>query len=165
MNNINQYSTHLPLFQKLFNIKKFSKILEFGLGFGSTPFLLQHCDHLTSIEMQSKDWYEKVYEEFKNEKKWNCHLSLGPFECYNLPVLNEKYDLVFVDGHGDSRPELVNKFFNKCDVIVAHDYETPSYRWNLINKPVEYSKYIYTELNPYTVIFTKDIDIKKHMNI
>ena len=165
MNHINEYSTHLPLFEKLFNIKKFPKILEFGLGFGSTPFLLKNCEHLTSIEMQSQTWYNIFYSELKDENKWNCHLSLGSFEFQKLSVINDKYDLIFVDGHGDSRPEIINLFFEKCDTIVAHDFETASYRWSTIKKPIEYELYVFTELNPYTAVFTKDFDVKKALNI
>jgi hypothetical protein len=87
-------------------------------------------------------------------------LSLGPFEYQNLDISNEKYDLVFVDGHGDSRPETVNYYFGKCDTIVAHDYETPSYRWDLIQQPESYIRVVYDKKNPFTVIFTKDESIK-----
>lgn len=154
------YSTHIPVFEKLFATKKFSRILEFGLGFGSTPFLLEHCDHLTSIEMQSKEWYEKVHLELKNNPKWESHVAIGPFEFQKLGIAEESYDLVFVDGHGDSRPEIINRFFGKCNTIVTHDFETASYRWHLIKKPSEYEEFVHTALNPYTAIFTKDQQVK-----
>ena len=157
---MNLYTTHLPVFEKIFSVKKISKILEFGLGFGSTPFLLDNCDHLTSIEMQSKDWYDKVYSELIHKKNWRSYLALGPFEFKNIDAINETYDLVFVDGHGDSRPEIINYFFGKCNTIITHDFETPGYRWNLIDQPEDYSRFVYTSLDPHTAVFTKDNDIK-----
>lgn len=157
---MDKYSTHIPIFEKLFQLKKYSKILELGLGFGSTPFLLKNCDTLTSVEMQSKEWYEKVFEALKSESKWNPQLALGPFAFQDLSAINEKYDLVFVDGHGDSRPEAINYFFDKCDTIVTHDFETSSYRWHLIQKPHHYEMIVYDSLNPFTAIFTKDPDVK-----
>jgi predicted O-methyltransferase YrrM len=157
----NAYSTHLPVFETLFMAKRYSKILEFGMGFGSTPFLLNHCDSLTSIEMQSEQWFQNVYEKLNHETKWRSFLALGPFEFQKNNVINEKYDLVFVDGHGDSRPEVINSFFNKCDTIVTHDFETLSYRWDLIQQPSDYIRIVYTKLNPYTAIFTKDHTISE----
>ena len=159
------YSTHIPVFEKLFATKKFSRILEFGLGFGSTPFLLEHCDHLTSIEMQSKEWYEKVHLELKNNPKWESHMAIGPYEFQRLGLAEESYDLVFVDGHGDSRPEIINRFFGKCNTIITHDFETESYRWYLIQQPQEYARYVYTNLNPYTALFTKDQDVRGAFSI
>ena len=153
---MNEYSTHIPVFEKLFEVKKYSKILEFGLGFGSTPFFLQNCDSLTSIEMQSAEWYQKVFEVYKNETKWKSYMAIGPYAFQDISSLNESYDLVFVDGHGDSRPEIINYFFDKCDTIVTHDFETPSYRWHLIQQPHNYKRIVYDRLNPFTAIFTKD---------
>jgi len=161
---MNEYSTHLPVFEKLFERKKYSKILEFGLGFGSTPFLLKNCDNLTSIEMQSEEWYNKIYDVFKEEKKWRSFLNLGPFEFLKNDVIDEVYNLVFVDGHGDSRPEVINYFFGKCDTIVTHDFETHSYRWHLVQKPNDYIKIVYDKLNPATAIFTRDMSLKDAFN-
>ncbi|UCC20630.1 MAG: hypothetical protein JSV62_04900 [Promethearchaeota archaeon] len=158
---MDNYTTHLPVFEKLFKQKSYSKILEFGLGFGSTPYLLKNCDSLTSIEMQSEDWYYKVYESLKNEKKWRSYVNIGPFDFMNNKVINESYDLVFVDGHGDSRPEVINYFFDKCDTILTHDFETAGYRWHLINQPSKYIRIVYDKLNPHTAIFTKNHLIKE----
>ncbi len=153
---MDKYSTHIPVFEKLFAVKNFPRILEFGLGFGSTPFLLQNCEHLTSVEMQSKDWYEKVYQSLKDNSKWEAHLAVGPNEFEKLGISDLGYDLVFVDGHGDSRPEVINRFFGKCSTIVTHDYETPSYRWHLIQKPKDYFEFVYSGIVPYTAVFTND---------
>lgn len=158
---MDKYSTHLPVFEKLFGHKKYSKVLEFGLGFSSTPFLLKNCDNLTSIEMQSEEWYKKVNRELKDELNWRSYLALGPFEFEQIEVINESYDLIFVDGHLSSRPEIINRYFNKCDTIVTHDFEASIYRWNLIEIPFDYSKFVYTKLNPHTAIFTKDDGTKE----
>lgn len=158
---IDPYSSHLPVFKHLFQLKKFSRILEFGLGFGSTPFFLENCDFLTSIEMQSENFYKKVYEVLKDDLKWDPKLAIGPEKFHDCDISFESYDLVFVDGHGDSRPEVINHFFGKCSTIVTHDYETSSYRWHLIQKPNDYKIFVCNENEPYTAIFTKDLKLYK----
>jgi hypothetical protein len=85
---MNQYSTHLPVFERLFGAKKYLKILEFGMGFGSTPFLLKNCESLTSVEMQSEKWYQDVCRELGGEKSWRHYLALGPFAFQGVEAVN-----------------------------------------------------------------------------
>jgi hypothetical protein len=155
------YRTHIPVLETIFKTKNINSVLEFGMGYNSTPFFLERCKNVTSIEMQQKEWFDKITSEYsKTYKDWKHHLSIGPFAAFSLQeVMTQNYDLVFVDGHGDSRPECINAFFNKAEIIVAHDAEEPGYRWNLVNKPDNYNQYLFARLNPFTLIYSKDFDL------
>ena len=161
---IDRYTTHIPAFRDIFAAREFDRILEFGLGHGSTPFLLENCSHLTSVEMQSEEWYERVVSSLGERKNWKPIMSIGPFGFLELPIFDQPYDLVFADGHGDSRPEVISKYSGLCDTIVTHDFETPSYRWNLINLDDSYKCFVYKALDPWTAVFTRDSSLMMHLS-
>ena len=151
---INGYGSHLPVFEEIFKIKEIKSLVEFGCGDFSTDYFIKNCPDVTSIEMQSQEWFDKIHNKFKDSSSWKGILCLGPFEFQNLSF--KKIDLAFVDGHGDSRPEQINKIHPYTNIIVAHDTETYSYRWERIMFFREFHKFEYTELRPYTTVWSTD---------
>ena len=160
MNNkekLESWATHLPVLHTVFEWCNIENVFEFGSGFGSTPFFIDKCKKVHSVEMQSEIWFEKINEKFKDCKNFFYEKSIGPTSGINiLKNGDEWYDLVFVDGHGDSRWDCINNSFSKTNLIIAHDVETISYNWNLVNKPKGWSYYCYKQQNPYTGIYYKD---------
>ena len=66
MTTTDLYSTHLPFLEKIFSlIEKPNLVIEFGMGNYSTNFCIQNSNKVESIEMQSKEWYDNMYEKVK----------------------------------------------------------------------------------------------------
>lgn len=126
--------SHVPVIETIFALFDIQTVLEFGMGFGSTPFFVKHSKHVTSIEMNSGEWYTKMCTELKEYDNFIPVLCLGEFE-YKKLALREWYDFVFVDGHGDSRWSVINDMFEKTNLMVAHDTETTTYKWDQVKLP------------------------------
>lgn len=149
------YSTHTPILQTILNTININSVFEFGCGLYSTVLFGQKCKSIISVEMQSQEWYEKM----KNQISKNVSLLYNPGAYDAIEIfrkMQENFDLVFVDGHGDSRWECINAAFSKSNIIVTHDVETPSYNWHLVNKPNDWYYYEYDRLNPRTGVYFKD---------
>lgn len=143
-------ATHLPVFEDLFKRFQIKTVLEFGCGMFSTAmFVNAGCD-VTSIEMQNKSWYDKVKSELPTV---DLRLALGPHEWEELD-LKPRYDLIFVDGHRDSRPDCLIWAKDHTDLIVAHDTEHPAYDWGR----ADMSGFVMTEhkeLSPWTTVWQR----------
>ena len=143
-------ATHLPVWDELFKKHKIKDVLEFGCGMYSTKKFSDEGCNVTSIEMQHEPWFTKVSRELPNV---NVLLALGPFEWRSLP-LRDHYDAIFVDGHGDSRPECLEWAKAHTDLIVAHDTEHPYYRWDVADMS-GFVKTVHDELHPWTTVWER----------
>lgn len=147
---IDPTATHLTVWQALFDQYPINTVLEFGCGlYSTTEFLKRGCD-LTSIEMQSEDWFSSIKRE---HPKLDLRLSLGPMEWMKEP-LKDRYDLIFVDGHGDSRPECMMWARDRANIIVAHDTEHPYYGWERANMD-GFIKTVHSGEGPWTTVWVK----------
>ena len=72
MNNIKTWIHNDVINFLLNNIKKDTKILEFGSGY-STLFYQKYSDNLISIE-HNNDWYNKILPLINNKTKYILHL-------------------------------------------------------------------------------------------
>jgi hypothetical protein len=109
MENIDLYSTHLELLNKISEIKgKFNNIIEFGMGNYSTPFLIDNSENCISIEMQSDEWFNTINLKFKDLNSWTGIKSIGPFGFYSLDY-PEKITLV------------QNRIFGKIRCLIAFE--------------------------------------------
>lgn len=162
---INPYSNHIHFFIKLFELKKFHKIFEYGCGLGSTPFFLDHCERVVAIEMQSEDWYNKVKKrlsKYGDKLDLHCQIGLDGFDF--IEKTDGDFDLVFVDGI--ARGECINKAFELgYSYVVTHDTEdfVYPYGWDKIKIPAGYLRYDFKEYNNWTTIFTTDTDLYKKL--
>ena len=148
------YSTHIEFLQTIISIVGVPKnAVEFGMGNYSTEFLLKNSEHLVSIEMQSEEWFNKIFEKFKDTKTWVPFKLLGPF---NFTKIDFKHtDLVLIDGHGETRPECVNLMFNyNVPYIIAHDTEAGSYGWNRVKEPSDYFCYEFKKYENWSTLWT-----------
>lgn len=157
MENIDLYSTHLEYLSYIFDVKgKLKNIVEFGMGNFSTKLLIQNGENVTSIEMQSEDWYENMKKKFSQNENWKHYKSIGPF-TYTSISFPDHIDMAFVDGHGDSRPECINFMMERgCPIIISHDTEEPGYRWNLVKNNQNYKKIQFTKYVNWTTVWTTD---------
>lgn len=156
---LNDYSTHLPILHYVLDKIGKCNIFEYGMGNYSTTLFSERANKLIAVEMQDENWFKKMNNyEFKNNTKLHC--MVGEEHAINFfKSLDEKFDLIFVDGHGESRWKCINEAFGKCDIIIAHDTETSSYNWNLVNLPENYTWLDIKIHNPWTSVITNNKDL------
>lgn len=139
------YGSHLPLFEMLFKAFKIEVILEYGMGDYSTLSFLKNGKTVHSIEMQEKQWFDKMISTINEPEinpDWIPTLALQS-DAWREVYTDNQFDLVFVDGALESRPHCVNFWFNKCKIIVAHDFNKSCYHWEKIQKPDNYQLMIF----------------------
>jgi len=153
---MDSYATHLPILKNIFDKNSIKNVFEFGCGNNSTLFFEKKCDEVIAIEMQNEDWYQEIKKKVGNNVKLFCQL--GPTQAIEtLKKTNKRFDLIFVDGHGDSRWQAINEASKHTNIIVAHDTETPSYRWDLVSLDESWMKVEHTQFNPSTTVWTKNL--------
>jgi|688.fasta_scaffold03496_15 hypothetical protein len=161
---INGYSNHLVLIDALFkNVKKgaIKHIFEYGCGFGSTAYFLQKSKSVIALEMQSDGWFWRVRNDLKPiYPHLEIHLALERCHWNFLGKFNQNFDLVFVDGHGDTRPECINYAMGKgVPYIVSHDTEEKGYGWERVINNQEYHKLTMRDFNNWTTLWTTDTQV------
>lgn len=142
--------TWYPYFDWLFQSWVPKTLLEFGAGDG-TQFFLDHCAHVTSVEIAARpihfDWWEKCQDKYCGYDNWepllheaspilqaaNNHAEAGGYPLKDRRYLLElrrlfertlerrMFDLIFVDAGIHNRGDLVNLAFNYTSVVAAHD--------------------------------------------
>jgi hypothetical protein len=166
------YGSHIYALQFIFEHIKVDYALEFGMGFYSTPFLLDNTNKgVLSIEMQEEEWALKVSEKYSNDKKFCCVIwdaiksdteDSYVLKCSNIRITDVEYDFVLSDGESFSRPLIVNHFMEReVQTIVGHDTESEWYGWNRVREDLGYYKYTFTDIAPYTTVWTKNENLIK----
>lgn len=156
---INAYSTHLLTLHNLFKEEKIKNVFEFGCGMYSTFLFADKCETVISIEMQNEDWFNKLKEKIPNNVTLLCQLGTDKaIDTLNyLGEQGQRFDLIFVDGHGDSRWKAINMASKYTNIIVAHDTEYPGYRWDLVNLDESWNCFIDKTFSTYTTVWKKII--------
>ena len=150
MNLTDPTATHLPILDGLLSGGEIKRVLEFGCGLYSTKLFADYLCDVTAIEMQSEEWYQRVKKECPDVELW---FALGPDAWRKLP-LDDRYDLIFVDGHGDSRPECLMWAKDRSNVIVAHDTEHPYYCWDRADMS-GFDETVYKDNPPWTTVWRR----------
>lgn len=128
--------SHIPTLETLMALGSIKTALEFGSGLSSTGIFLSGGVQLTSIEMcEQREWYDKVKKEFSNYESFNYVYLPGADAFKNWNGYADRYDLVFVDGHGSSRHAQINFALDKTNLIIAHDTQNKDYEWNRVVLP------------------------------
>ena len=154
------YSSHVLVLGKILESFEVKRVLEFGMGKFSTPFLAERSEHVVSVEQGSREWYEKLKGEIKSPN-WEGIFQVDPrviFERFDSE--RQGFDLVFSDGIAETRCLVANLAMERgVRFVVLHDAEKVwYYRWNLLNISAEYSRFDFRHLkgaNKVTTILTK----------
>jgi hypothetical protein len=109
-------------------IKKHHTVFEFGSG-NSTFFYAKYSGLVVSVE-HDKEWYDKIVKEKpENSEMIYCELVRGGDYCHMPVKLEEKFDVIIVDGR-----DRVNCCKQAADaltpegVVVLDDSERDFYR-------------------------------------
>lgn len=92
------------------------KVVEFGSGHGSTPFLKEHCK-VAGFDFESYDhnpgWAEATGATLIKDARWE--------------LLNIEADVLFIDhAPGERRKFDIEKYAQIAKIIVIHDTEPPA---------------------------------------
>jgi len=143
----NNTQSHVPFLKKILETFEINSVLEYGIGLFSTPIFLESCKRVVSIEMNSgydgmtgktETWYDKVVKEVGLKENWEHFNIPGPMNGIDYAIglfKYENFDLVFADGHGDTRAYQANSANGVARFIVCHDTEHRHTRvkWDLGN--------------------------------
>jgi hypothetical protein len=154
--NFNHYQCWYPVFERIFNIKKINKMLEFGLGNG-TEFLCDNVDFLYSVELavhgDHNKWHDTIKSKMNSYTNWQSDLIMCPksiidadtivlknknyyledkiysVDLKNIvePYIKKEWDLIFVDPGIHLRGEMIGWCIEEnIPIIVNHDTEFQS---------------------------------------
>jgi hypothetical protein len=151
-------TTQLPIIEFITSNIECDRAFEFGMNLFTTNLLSDRFKNVISFE-SDQNWYDEMRkEQFPDHV--DLQISLEKKSAIDiLNSVNGKLSCVIVDGHEDNRWECVNASFEKTDVIIAHDTETHSYKWNLIEKPKDFLWIDIKQYNPWTSVLTTNKDL------
>jgi len=93
------------------------KVVEFGSGHGSTPYLKKYCEHKKrAFETydHNKDWCDAVGSTFVPDANW---------DSLNISDI----DVLFIDhAPGEDRKNQIQKYKDIAKILVIHDTEPPA---------------------------------------
>ena len=148
---IDRYASLVPVLKHILSQKPIINVLEFGPGHNSTKLFMEHNCQLKTVEMQSPEWY---YESKNTYKQASVHYAEGADNWKEL-AYSDRYDLILVDGHIDSRPEVANWAKDHTDIVVIHDTEAGYYGWERLDFDKSWQRFDYTDHEPHTTVFYK----------
>ena len=155
---MNKYATHLPILEAIYDVFKFQKVFEFGCGYYSTSFFVEHCNEIESVEMQHKMWYDEISENIKSEKL-KLYCLLGEVDAIELLKTKGKYDLILIDGI--ARANSIMESFKHTDLIVVHDTSKRAVRRysQQISMPLGWEFKNFTKYRPHTGFYTNNKEL------
>ena len=128
------YATHLPVLDFLLDEIQPKKVLEWGMGFYSTPLLIEKTKvQVCSIETASEEWYKKIHDKYSLSPNFSIRKKIsktGALEI--LSDIEEDWDLVFNDGDTYSRHIIAQAAQYWNTVIVSHDTQEKQYFYNAV---------------------------------
>lgn len=120
------FSSHQPLLIHTLNTIRQGKVLEFGMGYNSSPLMNILCGlqgrHLLSIET-SKQWF-KIFRDY--QKFGHRVVCMDPTEVIKPEnkFFKDSYAIVFVDGApAEIRQPFIKNIKGHADYIIVHDSE------------------------------------------
>lgn len=93
------------------------KVVEFGSGHGSTPYLRKHCNEA-----------ERQFESYDHNFDWCMATGAKLVENANWEGVNiNNVDVLFIDhAPGERRKEDIVKYKDIAKILVIHDTEPPA---------------------------------------
>ncbi len=160
--NRSTYHSHLYVLENIFKFTKIHNCIQFGCGYGSTPILLKNVDKLISIQMQKQQWYWQIKTLmqvlYKDKFTIIKDLRKDSYDFLNNTI--QTFDMAIIDGHGESRPQCVNKCFQKnIKYIIVHDTQEKGYGWGRVKIPSHYYCLKFSWSPAQTTLYTIDSNI------
>ena len=118
------FSTHQPLLIHVLNTITKGKVLEFGVGFNSTPIINTICRE-QGREAISLETNPKWFSKFKHYRRDQHRVILVSTKIIaNCSFLRKPYSIAFIDGSpAEVRQGMIERIKNSVDYIIVHDSE------------------------------------------
>lgn len=164
LKDVTNFSNHRYLLWEALEETK-GDIVEFGMGFGSTPFLRQYAidsnRHLFSYE-NNLDWFEKFpykhcdYHEMMWLSDWD-------------EAKHEEIDVLLIDhAPGERRKVDIQRFADIAKIIVVHDSEpigwnSSDYQVRPLFSNFKYVKDLKSDYSggAWATVLSNEIDVRK----
>lgn len=129
------WESHQPVLVSLLRELPDARVLELGMGYGSTPIVLALAGSSVSIETDPA-WFAR-FRRFETARNRLVLLDDYSESEWRAAELEEQWDVVFVDnGPYSTRQSNLSKVANHARFIVCHDTEEcykpagSDYRWD-----------------------------------
>ena len=122
------YYTHrkyLKAILQSFDYSKEIKVLEFGVGDGSSLIFNEFCKAHKNLKVfayeSNLNWYEITKEKYQLSNYEFTHLD--DLNCLSVSE-DICYDLIFIDqSPWESRIKTIDSYINNCKYMILHDYD------------------------------------------
>jgi hypothetical protein len=137
VHNNDAYCTHQKYTKKeLNNLPSNAKILELGIGNGSSPLMYEFCQNNPDATVQAfetdSSWFDNMYEQFGDLPNYVFNL-IKSWDDLKNHIPEKIYDFIFVDqSPWSARIDSINLLKSKCDLFILHDYDyynLPEHEW------------------------------------
>lgn len=120
------FSSHQPVLIHTINTIKEGNVLEYGVGWNSSPIMHLVCGlqgrNLLSVDTDKK-WLGK-FTSYQNGSHELLHLSEEDLCKWDHSLFKEKYAIAFIDGApGEARQLFIEAIKDNVDYFVVHDTE------------------------------------------
>lgn len=133
-----QWGSHVPVNQALLDTYDIKGVVEFGVGYHSTPLFIKQSPKVLAIETD-REWIQKVQSEFEEKEEFVLlHQDISPvvrstrrkdltkeqlekqYSFYRSLDLSE-YNYLFIDSASSTRYAIFETIADQFDIIVLHD--------------------------------------------
>jgi len=140
--SLQPWASHQPVLIHTLNTIKEGDVLEYGMGWNSSPIMHLICAmqgrKLLSVETDEK-WFNK-FLDYRNESHELLRLPAVDLGRWDHELFKRKYSIAFIDGCTDiSRQKFIEALTDNVDYFVVHDTEEAaknfrypgfSYQWD-----------------------------------
>jgi hypothetical protein len=124
--SLQPWASHQPILVHTLNTIKGGKVLEYGMGWNSTPIMHILCGlqgrELVSVETD-KTWLDK-FADYKCSNHKILHIPEKELGKWDHTLFKEKYAIAFIDGTNNlSRQKFIDVIKDNVDYFVIHDTE------------------------------------------
>jgi hypothetical protein len=149
------WASHQPVLLELLENRTDARVLELGMGYASTPIVLELSRSSVSIETD-ETWFAR-FSRFASASHEVVLLSDYTESEWRTPYLEQQWDLAFVDNSPNStRQSNLMKLADNVRFIVCHDTEecfkpvsNHRYRWDFSSFRHVWT---YTHFKTYTTV-------------
>jgi hypothetical protein len=151
---VGDWETHEPVLVDLLALHPEARVLELGIGYGSTPLVLGLSGSSVSLET-NESWFRRFARYDSASHRIVLWTDFSDWE-WHCPYLDDPWDVAFVDNApAHSRQSNLVKLAARTRYVVCHDTQecfgpSPSdYRWDFSSfKHV----WTYTQYPTYTTV-------------
>jgi hypothetical protein len=151
------YATHQPVLIELLRRLNKPKVLELGIGYSSTPFIVKDSSYSEHYDTDSH-WLELLKDYQKENHIFKLVNNHDKYNWYESEIFSKEWDIAFIDNaSGESRQSNLMKLKDKAQFIICHDTEevykpaASNYGWNFSSFKYHF---VYTEYNIYTTVIS-----------